>query len=645
MIQEFILELILGVVKGVSNFLWKMISLFFPNGGVAMDAMEEENDHLAMESDSKGNGEPENEFSQSKIDTRKRFANVEFWKGNRTERLSPDISIPINTVICIRLDIGQLSPYSAVIDAEPIPDHLLPKDIWLDVMVSSTDFKVSRSPNNLGESNIADGKFFLPGNGSAATNPEGGKYIYFYLQAPGEAQLARARIGYYYKNHLIQSQLLVTNIGDDASNYEVNTDYTLSNNLRNIDDLPSRNQVSILTNTNGNGRHQIIIRAADEKDKLLAEPKSFEVDEDKINTVVEQLRIKLRREPIAPNRKQRRKDQLKNDLQTLAPLGWGLWDVAVPEEHAIELQMALKTQNDLVIQVTRPESSSYAFPWGLIYDIPIISDSKLEYCPLVENWDGKSKLIQNNDRKCPEEKHHKKTNFLCPFGFWGYRYAIEQLTSTDKAVREISLSSIVQMGVAKTQYEVDEKKLDEHIEVLKEQLNSKFPNGNELVIKSSRDDVLELLANDYPIFYFYCHGERPRPGDPNTYLGVGKKEKIEPKDFKGMVLSYLGSKKVWGKIRPLIFINACHSAEINPTTLTNYLEAFIGMGNAAGVIGTEVRVNQSLAMDVATNFFEYFLAGKTVDQALHAIRTDFLASGNVFGLVYTPYCWSDLKLG
>jgi hypothetical protein len=33
----------------------------------------------------------------------------------------------------------------------------------------------------------------------------------------------------------------------------------------------------------------------------------------------------------------------------------------------------------------------------------------------------------------------------------------------------------------------------------------------------------------------------------------------------------------------------------------------------------------------------------TVEQALHEIRVDDLASGNLFGLVYTPYCWADLN--
>jgi hypothetical protein len=98
-------------------------------------------------------------------------------------------------------------------------------------------------------------------------------------------------------------------------------------------------------------------------------------------------------------------------------------------------------------------------------------------------------------------------------------------------------------------------------------------------------------------------------------------------------------------VRPLVFINACHSLEINPTTLISYLQAFVGLAHAAGVIGTEVKVQQALAMEFALAFFQRFTQpGCSVDHALHEGRMDFLRDGNLFGLLYTPYCWADLTL-
>jgi hypothetical protein len=61
------------------------------------------------------------------------------------------------------------------------------------------------------------------------------------------------------------------------------------------------------------------------------------------------------------------------------------------------------------------------------------------------------------------------------------------------------------------------------------------------------------------------------------------------------------------------------------------------------VIGTEVRVKQDLAMNVAEQFFDLLLVQKnTVDEALRRIRLDYLAEGNLLGLLYTPYCWAEL---
>jgi len=86
--------------------------------------------------------------------------------------------------------------------------------------------------------------------------------------------------------------------------------------------------------------------------------------------------------------------------------------------------------------------------------------------------------------------------------------------------------------------------------------------------------------------------------------------------------------------------------DIEPDSLVSLLKSFVGRAGAAGVIGTEVRVNQPLAVQVAEIFFDEFVnKGTAVSQALHKIQLHFLSKGNLFGLMYTPYCSADLKLG
>ena len=202
-----------------------------------------------------------------------------------------------------------------------------------------------------------------------------------------------------------------------------------------------------------------------------------------------------------------------------------------------------------------------------------------------------------------------------------------------------------EVAAAQTQYGVDLGALAAHIAALRDILRRRFPAA-EIAEGKDRAQIRTLLGQDLPAVYFYCHGERPVAGSPETYLGVGQRDRITAIDFQNWVKDWLlqDRRRVWNQIRPLIFINACHSVEISPDTLVSYLDAFVGAGQAAGVIGTEVRVNQRLAMEVATQFFERFFRGETVDQALHAIRLGLLAQGNLFGLAYTPYCWADLHV-
>ena len=102
---------------------------------------------------------------------------------------------------------------------------------------------------------------------------------------------------------------------------------------------------------------------------------------------------------------------------------------------------------------------------------------------------------------------------------------------------------------------------------------------------------------------------------------------------------------MWTDPQPLVFVNACGSAQITPEDLVDYLGAFVGKGQAVGLIGTEVKVEQGQAMELAESFFaKLFEHGACVDDALRHVRTEFLADGNLFGLVYTPYCFADLTV-
>jgi hypothetical protein len=583
----------------------------------------------------------------------KRYANAILIGEVAKDVLDREVPLVADQLVRLRLDIGPMSNKSGVINPEAIPRHLLPRtDLWLEVMVSSTDFAVGETCADLSGPGIAQGRFFLPRDGSPAHTPDGKKCLYFWLRAPEETGSARARIGYYYKTHLVQSQLLHADVGTDEGGWQVEIDYTLSESLVGLEGLPERRQVSIVTNDNGDGSHQIIVRAADGAGVLLAEPCTYELDKHKVGGLVRELRSSLASR--SPTRLERSRRELIDDLFRLAPLGHLLFHtVVVP--HAQEVWLPLKMYPDAVVQVTRPTSAGYVFPWGLMYDIPLKLDGRgqlepkaVHVCSVVDNWNKVSTMVPQGLHQCPAvDGGLHEANTLCPFGFWGYRYAIEQLSSTRSPVCEIRVPATDRFEIAavQAQYDIDLNALAGHIADLKSTVRRHFPAAEVVEVKEGAQ-IEMLLGQDLPTVYFYCHGERPRVGSPETCLGVGRHEQITAIDLQNWVLHWLErtQRPVWNRVHPLIFINACHSLGISPDTLVSYLDAFVGAAHAAGVIGTEVRVNQQLAMDVATRFFEQFFRGETVGDALHAIRLDLLAHGNLFGLVYTPYCWTDLRI-
>jgi chaperonin GroEL len=598
----------------------------------------------------------------------KRYANALLVGPDGDTPLVKDRPLTRSSIFRLRLDIGELSSASAVLDPQAIREDLLPdEDLWLDVVVSSTQFELALdraglqsqinthgsaegdgtvSIPELTQSRLVSSKFFLPADKNRfATTPEGQQYLYIWVKAPYQPGAARLRIGYYFRNSLVQGQILTADVGWVLGKYQVKVDYTLSSSLSGLGKIPERKTLSLITNDNGDGTHQIVLRSGD--DDLPLDAVTYELDEKVVGNLVGEIRKALKSEGVAPTAKQRSKRRLISDLKKLAPLGWKLWNGVL--SNIVRLYSVLDEHQDLVIQVHRPTGKSYTFPWGMIYDIYLEEDADWEVCPMVESWDEDLALFDGAPHRCPkvDEVDHTQ-NLLCPFGFWANRYSIEQLASTDTEAFAIleKEPELFEIAVGETQYNVDKKALQEHISGLEKLTRERFP-GAQVHQGQDKQSIRSLLGKDWPLIYFYCHGERPRPGDPNTYLGVGRREAITASDFRGWLMHWFRRerKTVWKDVRPLIFINACHSLEINPDTLTSYLDTFVGEAHAAGVIGTEVKVSQKLAREMADGFFRNFLVeGQTVENALHNMRMEFLAAGNLFGLLYTSYCRSDLVL-
>ena len=156
--------------------------------------------------------------------------------------------------------------------------------------------------------------------------------------------------------------------------------------------------------------------------------------------------------------------------------------------------------------------------------------------------------------------------------------------------------------------------------------------------------LTELAEPALEFVYFYCHGQRQEVAgaEAQTWLSVGTAEVITPGDLFALDRSAWPPGH-WRRTAPLVFINGCHTVDITPRTLVQFVDAFADV-YAAGVIGTEITLHQRVAGEAAERLWRGLAVGDPVGVAMRAMRLGLLTKGNLMGLAYTAYCSADLFL-
>jgi len=335
-------------------------------------------------------------------------------------------------------------------------------------------------------------------------------------------------------------------------------------------------------------------------------------------------------------------DKFIDDLKTLAYVGNTLFRSVFYRDETIdftrELRQALAGSPSAVIQIARL-SSDFVFPWASIYDRRLeIDRSKNQVClePLKQSTPEAARAA------CGNCSHDEDRNVICLSGFWGFRHIVEQPLGVVKknkkpisVVREIKAAGKPKATV--NVYVGDDFRLRaDHQTWIVNQIKQK--NG-EAIVADELKEVKDSLPQLQQLCYFYCHGGSSSTG-LNPWLTVGKDERLMPSD-----LYALGLEEEWrfNNVRPLVFINACHSIEFTPEALSAFLPELTTAG-ASGIIGTEISIYEPLAVEFGEGLIQAFLNGESIGKAVQKLRWQLLLKRNVLGLVYTPYCYADLKL-
>jgi hypothetical protein len=177
-----------------------------------------------------------------------------------------------------------------------------------------------------------------------------------------------------------------------------------------------------------------------------------------------------------------------------------------------------------------------------------------------------------------------------------------------------------------------------------EKLASK--GGVNVVVRSTGAQVTQALKDTTTpdeIAYFYCHavskalGEQGGPDDSALVFTGGARLTLGDLSINAPARKVLPGE-------PLVFINACESAELSPLFYDGFVRYFMAKG-ARGVIGTECETPAVFAAEWARRFFDRFLAGGSLGQVFLDLRQEFFAKHhNLLGLLYALYCDGDTQV-
>jgi|GEM_PF-665070 len=171
-------------------------------------------------------------------------------------------------------------------------------------------------------------------------------------------------------------------------------------------------------------------------------------------------------------------------------------------------------------------------------------------------------------------------------------------------------------------------------------------SGLQVVVRKTKDELTQALADASTpdqILYFYCHAvskslaEGGGPDASTIVLSGNGRLTLED-------LNLLAPTKKALPGAPLVFINACESAELSPMFYDGFVPYFMAKG-ARGVIGTECETPALFAAEWAKRFFNHFLTGKSLGQAFLDLRREFYSQhNNLMGLLYALYCDGDTRV-
>ena len=287
------------------------------------------------------------------------------------------------------------------------------------------------------------------------------------------------------------------------------------------------------------------------------------------------------------------------------------------------------------------DSVRLTLPTALVYDAPLDSNADdLTLCPDFDDALRRGLELLSLPcllGSCPS---YDDIHVVCPSGFWGFRHEIGVPVSLAPMGSGATETVTVIPGAENPSFVVGVTtdptfvRLVGHLDEL-HALHVPVTWD----IGRTRGEILTKMQGTSPhIVYFLCHGAESN-GLPALVVG-------DPAHPQGITPDNLEAYGIaWRDTRPLVILNGCQTAALDPTKPLNFVEAFTREAFASGVVGTEISVFEELACDFAEQLLRRFITYDIpLGRAVREARLTLLKGGNPLGLVYIPFGSVGLRM-
>jgi hypothetical protein len=476
--------------------------------------------------------------------------------------------------------------------------------------------------------------------------------LYFAVHTPLGTGSYDVRILAYHRNVLLQARKLTLPLGRARARLKVRTAYTVVSSLTgsSLRDLSVR-RLSLYVNESNDGSHRLCFRGQDGNRQWES---SAALPGETIGALINPIRAGLRQVSWQTEVQWQQGDgyrygaidgtrrfapdlaQLELDLFELAARGHAAWEYltslfASPIERE---QLRDRMRRPGIVEMTPAQGSRVFPPLAGLYDIGVDRDLKLSLCP-----DSKDALHDETDLAdlacfeagCP----HAGPAVVCLSGFWGLRHEITVPTSLDRAADMQPRTFVGLPGLCASLIGTMPETVLEGVTTHASEVAKRFTQSKHV---TSRGDWFKLAKNDsYDVLYFLCHGGEDSLGSSIILDGPNGQGGIHRADLDTYEVAF-------ERHHPLVVLNACQTAALEPGKAITLVEGFTYYG-ASAVIGTEITIFPSLAYAFGTAFLDAFVTGRChLGTAIRRARLDLLSKWNPLGLAYVAYGLYDLRL-